>query len=199
MHRACTTTNILFRSSRTLAFNRYTRSLPHSFPLPFQKTNNLLSVPRVLQRASSSSSKNQETIKKAKTTILKTKSKLKEMWTQYGMIFIGTYLTTYVITLGSVYVAMENGVIRTRPKKNKPQVETDEEEDFDMITTTNRIVALAERLGVAKWLDIERVDARSGTFLLAWIATKFTEPFRLALTVAVTPRIARLLGRAPKK
>lgn len=31
---------------------------------------------------------------------------------------------------------------------------------------------------------------------IAWVATKFTEPLRLAVTVAVTPRIARALGMA---
>ncbi|KAK1938234.1 hypothetical protein P3T76_009384 [Phytophthora citrophthora] len=53
-------------------------------------------------------------------------------------------------------------------------------------------------MGIAQYLEVERVTSKSGTFLLAWIATKFTEPLRLALTIAVTPRIARFLGRAPK-
>lgn len=61
-----------------------------------------------------------------------------------------------------------------------------------------RFVTIAENLGVAKYLELEHVNAKTGTFLLAWIATKFTEPVRLAVTLAVTPRIARFLGRAPK-
>jgi hypothetical protein len=61
-----------------------------------------------------------------------------------------------------------------------------------------RFVKIAEDLGIAQYLEVERVNSKSGTFLLAWIATKFTEPVRLAVTLAVTPRIARFLGRAPK-
>ena len=33
----------------------------------------------------------------------------------------------------------------------------------------------------------------------AWVATKLTEPARLALSVMITPKIARALGRAPPK
>lgn len=62
----------------------------------------------------------------------------------------------------------------------------------------NRIISFAEDLGIAKYLEVERVNAKTGTFLIAWVATKFTEPLRLALTLAITPRIARLVGRAPK-
>lgn len=60
-------------------------------------------------------------------------------------------------------------------------------------------MTLAEDLGVAKYLELEHVNSRTGSFLLAWIATKFTEPLRLAVTLAITPRIARFLGRAPKR
>ena len=73
-----------------------------------------------------------------------------------------------------------------------------EEDSFDLVSTTNRFVKLAEDLGIAQYLEVERVNAKTGSFLLAWIATKFTEPVRLALTIAMTPRIARFLGRAPK-
>lgn len=34
-----------------------------------------------------------------------------------------------------------------------------------------------------------------GTLALAWIMTKFTEPPRLALTVAVTPKVSKVLGQ----
>lgn len=55
-----------------------------------------------------------------------------------------------------------------------------------------------EDLGIAKYFDVQRVNSKTGTFLLAWVATKFTEPLRLALTLAITPRIARFVGRAPQ-
>ncbi len=38
-----------------------------------------------------------------------------------------------------------------------------------------------------------------GTLALSWFTLKFTEPPRLALTLGLTPYIARSLGRAPVK
>lgn len=61
-----------------------------------------------------------------------------------------------------------------------------------------RFVTYLEDLGIAKYFDVQRVNSKTGTFLLAWVATKFTEPLRLALTLAITPRIARFVGRAPQ-
>jgi hypothetical protein len=60
-------------------------------------------------------------------------------------------------------------------------------------------VTLAEEWGLAKHMDLQRVNSKTGSFVIAWVATKFTEPLRLAITLAITPRIARLVGRAPKK
>jgi predicted Kef-type K+ transport protein len=34
-----------------------------------------------------------------------------------------------------------------------------------------------------------------GTFAIAWIMTKFTEPLRLGLTVVALPQIAKILGK----
>ena len=46
---------------------------------------------------------------------------------------------------------------------------------------------------------MEDLDPRKGDFAVAWIATKLTEPVRLAMTAAITPTIARWMGRAPPK
>ena len=39
----------------------------------------------------------------------------------------------------------------------------------------------------------------AGKFMFAWLLTKFTEPVRAVATAAVTPTVARALGRAPAK
>ena len=56
---------------------------------------------------------------------------------------------------------------------------------------------LVDALGLAHYY--EHIDPRKGDFAVAWLATKFTEPLRLALTAAITPTAARMLGRAPPK
>ncbi|ETK95787.1 hypothetical protein F441_01366 [Phytophthora nicotianae CJ01A1] len=123
--------------------------------------------------------------------------RLKDLWRKYGIVAIGTYLTMYGVVLGSMYLAIDQGWVRTNKRTNS-KGEGQLDESFNLVTTTNKFVKIAEDLGIAKYLEVEQVSSKTGTFLLAWIATKFTEPVRLALTIAITPRIARFLGRAPK-
>lgn len=130
--------------------------------------------------------------------------KLKDLWQKYGMVAVGTYFTMYGVVLGSIYVAIEQGWVSTaRPstKRGKEPLVDGEQpaEDFNLVTATNKFVTLAEEWGLAKHMDLQRVNSKTGSFVIAWVATKFTEPLRLALTLAITPRIARLVGRAPKK
>lgn len=123
--------------------------------------------------------------------------RLKDQWRKYGIVAIGTYLSMYGAVLGSIYLAIDRGWVHTS-KISSSTGNQQQDESFNLVTTTNRFVKLAEDLGIAQYLEVERVNAKTGSFLLAWIATKFTEPVRLALTIAMTPRIARFLGRAPK-
>lgn len=138
------------------------------------------------------SSRREELAEKSKAHV----GRLKDLWNKYGIVAIGTYLSMYGAVLGSIYVAIDQGWVKT--KKTSKGSAAAESDEFNLVTTTNRFVTMAENLGVAQYLELEHVNAKTGTFLLAWIATKFTEPVRLALTIAITPRIARLLGRAPK-
>jgi hypothetical protein len=38
-----------------------------------------------------------------------------------------------------------------------------------------------------------RENPRVGTFAIAWVMTKFTEPIRLGVTVAVLPKLSKFL------
>jgi hypothetical protein len=42
-----------------------------------------------------------------------------------------------------------------------------------------------------------RENPRVGTFAIAWVMTKFTEPARFAVALYTVPKIARYIGRAP--
>ncbi|KAJ0411661.1 hypothetical protein ATCC90586_004130 [Pythium insidiosum] len=158
--------------------------------------------------ASTSSSKvtaavrRQEMVEKGKSHW----EKLKELWRQYGIVAVGTYFSMYGVVLGSIYVAIEQGWVSTartsRQEGEQPPADSDAAtaaSPFNLVTATNKIVTLAEDLGVAQYMDLQRVNSKTGSFVIAWVATKFTEPLRLAVTLAITPRIARLVGRAPKK
>uniref|UniRef100_K3WLD2 DUF1279 domain-containing protein n=1 Tax=Globisporangium ultimum (strain ATCC 200006 / CBS 805.95 / DAOM BR144) TaxID=431595 RepID=K3WLD2_GLOUD len=125
--------------------------------------------------------------------------RLKDLWRKYGIVAIGTYFSMYGIVLGSIYVAIDQGWVRTAKTSRGSDSDNADNNDFNVVTATNKFVTFAEDLGVAKYLEVERVNAKTGTFLLAWVATKFTEPVRLAVTLAITPRIARFLRRVPPK
>jgi hypothetical protein len=39
------------------------------------------------------------------------KDKFKKLWKQYGMIAVGTYLTVYISTLGSLFLAVDYDIL----------------------------------------------------------------------------------------
>lgn len=49
--------------------------------------------------------------------------------------------------------------------------------------------------GIPKYL---REHPHVGTFAMAWVMTKFTEPPRLAITAVAVPAVAKYLGRKPE-
>lgn len=114
------------------------------------------------------------------------KSKIKGLWQNYGTIAIGTYLGVYLTTLGSIFIAI----------------------DFDIFNAAS--VGLDPAFAIKKFCDIAEVITRShalpnyieehprvGTFAIAWVMTKFTEPVRLGFTLLTVPSIARFFGKAP--
>jgi len=99
--------------------------------------------------------------------------KLRELWTKYGAVGIGTYAGVYVGTLATLYVAIDTGYL----------VAVD-------------AVALARYLHLDTFMDFSNVNPKASNFTLAWLLTKIIEPLRLGVTIAITPAIARKLGRA---
>ena len=109
--------------------------------------------------------------------LVATKSRFRELWDNYGMVFIVTYGSVYVVTLGTVYefVALEH-------------------------IDAHGVVSYLHSIGLDKFVDLTPIaTSKAGNFALAWILTKFTEPLRLAFTVTITPSLARFVGRAPPK
>jgi hypothetical protein len=39
-----------------------------------------------------------------------------------------------------------------------------------------------------RFVDVDALKPEHGALVVAWVATKFTEPLRLALALAITPR-----------
>jgi len=71
---------------------------------------------------------------------------------------------------------------------------------MDPIAAVEKVTYLFEEITGSKALPAYiRENPRVGTFAIAWVMTKFTEPVRAGLTIAVVPSIARFLGRVPPK
>lgn len=65
--------------------------------------------------------------------------RLKELWGKYGAVAIGTYLGMYGAVLGSIYVAIDQGWLKT--KKTSRGAGADDSDEFNLVTTTNRCVS----------------------------------------------------------
>ncbi|EQC42404.1 hypothetical protein SDRG_00140 [Saprolegnia diclina VS20] len=124
--------------------------------------------------------------------------RFKDLWKQYGLVAVGTYLTIYGIVLGSMYAAIETGVLSTKkevPRKEGDAASPDDESSLNILTATNRMMDWTNAIGLGQYLDIPEVNSKTSAFLIAWVATKFTEPLRFAVTLMVTPRVARIIRR----
>ncbi|CAK4703581.1 hypothetical protein LEN26_010557 [Aphanomyces euteiches] len=127
------------------------------------------------------------------TTAAKTPrtNKFKELWNKYGWVGVGTYLSVYVTTLGSMFVAIETGLLSTgAPKEGESE---DGNGSFNIVSATNALTEWTKSVGLGSHFNVPEVSPATGSFLIAWVATKFTEPIRLAVTLMITPRIARYL------
>ena len=128
-------------------------------------------------------------------------SKVKILMSKYGYFFVGTYLTVYVGTVSSLYILLDHGLVDPSSLSIPdwfPSIfpsHGDEEE----VTLVSFIANLADNFEVTKKY-VESIQKRPEFVNLgiAWVATKFTEPIRLGVSIFLTPRIARLFGRKDK-
>lgn len=49
------------------------------------------------------------------------KGKLKTLWAQYGYVAVGTYLTIYITTLGSIFISIDNDLFNSAAIGIDPQ------------------------------------------------------------------------------
>jgi hypothetical protein len=116
------------------------------------------------------------------------KGKLKLLWERYGLVTVGTYLTTYIATLGGLYFALDSNTLLANNL------------GFDPIESSQRACDLFERVtGSTVLPGLIREYPFLGTLAVSWVITKVTEPIRAIFTIMVVPSVARALGRAPKK
>jgi hypothetical protein len=109
------------------------------------------------------------------------------MMKKYGPVFFATYMGVYVSTVGGLYLGVESGVLD--PAQMLDWITGNHEE------TRSSAAVVAEIMGKYRltegFADICLEKPHVANLAIAWVATKFTEPIRIALTASIVPRIAR--------
>ncbi|CBN79831.1 conserved unknown protein [Ectocarpus siliculosus] len=115
------------------------------------------------------------------------RAKMKLLWKQYGLVWIGTYTVLYFGGLAGIYVVLDTGLVAS---------------DVD---TSHAIQVLADYIGAqdnpsVTWLqNTIKTNPKANTLLKAVIVNELIEYPRDIVAIAATPSIARALGRAPPK
>jgi hypothetical protein len=134
----------------------------------------------------------------------KKKKTFGSMMRTYGPVFLGTYIAVYLTTLSSLYAGVTSGILDPVALFSTLGITTtttttmmaDGSSAVDVATSSTTAVELVHHF-LCKY-DLTRSYAHYvpsypgvANFGVAWIAAKFTEPFRIPIAIAITPRIAR--------
>ena len=137
---------------------------------------------------------------------------------QYGPVFIGTYASLYLVTITSIYAGVDSGMIdpttlfsyisnmtvSSTPDAGGAAV--DAGADAAVAATVAHDMAESKSTAelVISYLDHYSLTKPVVPFLeknphfanlgVAWVATKFTEPIRLVVSMAIVPKLADYLG-----
>lgn len=117
---------------------------------------------------------------------------------QYGPVFIGTYFTIYWSFLALLYGGVDSGLVD--PLTVIQFIKSNSTETTETtITTVEYVVGIMNHYSLtAPYAPYIEKNPHFANLGVAWIGVKFTEPVRLALTIAVVPRLARYFGFVKK-
>lgn len=130
------------------------------------------------------------------------KTTLTHLFQTYGWTFVGTYFTIYILTLSTLFIALDSSLIDASTLKTA-QLQL----PWHSGTNAEEIEAAADarwfRKTVAAYVDVVFEKTRPwleknphlGNLAVAWVVTKFTEPVRLPLAVVLVPKVAKVLGK----
>lgn len=113
---------------------------------------------------------------RTKSFLKESSGKLRQYFRMYGMVGAVVYGSVYVGTIALLFLGVESNIVGG-----------------------DEVLSFLKSSGLDSWVDASLLNTKQGSLALAWILTKFTEPARMAISVAITPSIARAVGRAPPK
>ena len=111
------------------------------------------------------------------------KAQFKAMWSKYGYVGIGFYLTVYITVLSSIYFSLDLDLLNAAAFGVDPQ------------SAVKKVCNLVEMVTGNGFLPgYINEHPKVGTFAIAWVMTKFTEPLRLGFVITTLPTITRIFG-----
>ena len=113
----------------------------------------------------------------------------------YGPVFIGSYLSIYVSTLGLMFAGVQSGLLDPVSLLDFLGVSGDQS---SAKSTVDAVVEFMENHTLTNpYASFVAKNPSLANLAVAWIAVKFTEPIRFAITLSITPRVARFVGWVP--
>ena len=128
---------------------------------------------------------------------------VRDMIQKYGYTFLGTYFSVYFGTLGALFAGIDSGLMDPATLMDSvswiPGIHIGGgggEDGEGTKTTVDLVVQFMQKYEFTKpYADAVAENPHTANLGVAWIATKFTEPIRLGVSIAIVPRIHKALGR----
>ena len=158
-------------------------------------------------RLSSARKKGQAAAKRGQAAAKKGAIGVRDMIQKYGFTFLGTYFGLYFGTLGALFAGIDSGLLDPAAVMDSvswiPGIHIGVGDGGDgegTKKTVDIIVELMQKYDFTRqYADAVANNPHMANLGIAWIATKFTEPIRLGVSLAVVPRLHRALGRDTPK
>jgi Protein of unknown function (DUF1279) len=120
-----------------------------------------------------------------------------EMIKMYGPVFVGVYGTVYFSTLMTLWAGVESGILD--PVSLFSWIGQGNDASTKASTVQLVLDFMSHHTMTKPYIHFVEENPSVANLAVAWIAVKFTEPFRLAVALSITPRVARYFGYGPKK
>lgn len=129
-----------------------------------------------------------------KETAVSSAKTFSSMVRTYGPVFIGTYVSLYLVTLSSLYMGVASGVLDPVRLFATMGIGGDATTAVDLVYQF-----MASHQFSQPYAHYVQDYPPLANFGVAWITAKFTEPVRIPLAIGMTPRVARYIGYRAKE
>ena len=146
----------------------------------------------------------QKAAMKSQKAVSKGAHSLKDLVVKHGFSFVGTYFTIWITTLSSIFIALDSGLVDPMTLMNidLPWHSGVEANEIDVAETDEDIHSAIDYISMKmkeyKWTEpyaeYVKDNPRISNLAIAVIATKLTEPLRIAACLAVVPKVSRWRG-----